>query len=142
LWLESRNKSPKEQYSALKSFVLYLEDAERLCKSKGECFEWWFYELIASKEYIDQRKNELNELTANFDELQANFIKRNKELANLDDRIIQMLKEHPNALQSDFVKMFDPIVKNDVREKLYYMEKSGELQRTKSGRSYILHYKG
>jgi len=84
----------------------------------------------------------LNELTANFDELQANFIKRNKELANLDDRIIQMLKEHPNALQSDFVKMFDPIVKNDVREKLYYMEKSGELQRTKSGRSYILHYKG
>lgn len=73
LWLESRNKSPKEQYSALKSFVLYLEDAEKLCKSKGECFEWWFYELIASKDYIAKRKNELEKLISNFDPLQKDY---------------------------------------------------------------------
>ena len=59
LWLDSRSGSPKEQYAALKSFVLYLEDAEKICISKGECFEFWFYEIIASADYIDKRKNEL-----------------------------------------------------------------------------------
>lgn len=141
MWLESRNKSPKEQYSALKSFVLYLEDAGKLCESKGECFEFWFYEYLTSKEYIEKRKSELEELTANLDELQSNFIKRNEELSGLDERIIKMLIDNPGILQSEFVKMFDSLVQNDVREKLYFMEKSGELERTKSGRSYILHYK-
>lgn len=62
VWLDSRKKAPMEQYSALKSFVMYLEDAERLCKSKGECFEWWFYNDLVSKEYIQKRKTELNSL--------------------------------------------------------------------------------
>lgn len=70
LWLDARKKSPKELHSALKSFILYMEDVEKLCKSKGECFEFWFYELIASKDYIEKRKNELKELTENLDELQ------------------------------------------------------------------------
>ena len=62
MWLDSRSKSPKEQYAALKSFVLYLEDVEKLCKSKGECFEFRFYEILASKNYIEQRKNDLEKL--------------------------------------------------------------------------------
>lgn len=62
MWLESRNKSPKEQYSALKSFVLYLEDAAKLCRAKGECFEFWFYNILTSSDYIDKRKKELNDL--------------------------------------------------------------------------------
>ena len=41
-WLESRSKSPYEQRNALKSFVIYLDDVENLCRSKGECFEFWF----------------------------------------------------------------------------------------------------
>lgn len=65
LWLDARNKSPKELYSALKSFVLYLEDAERLCKSKGECFEFWFYEILTAPNYIEKRKAELRELEIN-----------------------------------------------------------------------------
>ena len=61
-WIEARKKSPKEHYAALKSFVMYLEDLERLCKSKGECFEFWFYEILASADYIDKRKKELKHL--------------------------------------------------------------------------------
>lgn len=140
-WLESRTKSPLEQYSALKSFVVYLEDTERICKSKGECFEFWFYEILTSKDYIEKRKMELGKLTTNFDEIQSNYIKRNKEVSNLDERVIKTLKEHPNILQTDFIKLFDPIVQPDVREKLYWLDKSGKLERTKSGRSYVLHYK-
>ena len=78
-WMESRHKSPKEQYSALKSFVLYLEDVEKLCKSKGECFDFWFHEILTSKGYTEKRKEELEELTANIDELQAKYDKRNNQ---------------------------------------------------------------
>lgn len=141
LWLESRNKSPREQYLALNSFVTYLEDAERYCKAKDECYEFWFYGCVASEEYIEKRKKELEELTANFDELQADFKKRSVLLSDLDIRIVKMLTENPGILQSDFLKMFDPLIQNDVKGKLYFMAKSGELERTKSGRSYILYYK-
>lgn len=141
-WLESRSKSPMEKYQALKSFVLYLEDVERLCKTKGECFEFWFYKILISEDYIAQRKNELNDLVANLNKSQADFNKRNNLLVGLDDRIKKTLKENPGILQSDFIKMFDPLVQDDIREKLYFMEKSKKLQREKSGRSYILHYKG
>lgn len=141
LWLESKNKSPLEHYSALKSFVMYLDDAEQLCKTTGECHEFWFYNCIASKEYIEKRKIELEELTANFDKSYADFEKREALLSDLDTRIIKMLKDNPGILQSDFSKMFDTLIQNDVKEKLYFMAKSGELERIKSGRSYILHYR-
>lgn len=77
-WLESRTKSPLEQYSALKSFVLYLEDVEKLCASKGECFELWFYDCLTSKDYIQKRKNELNELVTNMDALQKEYELKHK----------------------------------------------------------------
>lgn len=79
MWIDARNMSPKEQYPALKSFVMYLEDVEKLCKSKGECFEFWFYEILTGKGYIENRKQELEELIANFDELQMNYNKRNDQ---------------------------------------------------------------
>ena len=63
-WLDSRKMSLMEQYQALKSFILYLEDVERLCKSKGECFEFWFREVLTSEDYIDMRKKELEKLQA------------------------------------------------------------------------------
>lgn len=63
-WVQSRYKTPLEQYSALKSFVVYLEDVEKLCKSKGECFDFWFREILTSKGYMEKRKKELEKLTA------------------------------------------------------------------------------
>ena len=140
-WLEAEKKTPKENYSALKSFVVYLEDVEKLCKSKGECFEFWYREILTSKDYLEDRKEELEALTANVDELQANYEKRIVLLSDLDTRIINTLLDNPSILQSDFIKMFDPVVHKDVREKLYLLEKAGKLEKTKSGRSYLLHYK-
>lgn len=142
MWLDSRNKEPRQQYEALKSFVLYLEDAEKLCKAKGECFEFWFYEILTAPDFLEKRKEELNHLTTNFDEIERNYYKKESELVDLDARVIRMLEINPGIIQADFVKMFDPVVHNEVREKLYFLEKSGHLQRTKSGRSYILHYRG
>ena len=141
-WLSSKHAAPKTQYEGLKSFVMYLEDAEKLCISKGECFEWWFYNIIASKDYIQTRREELNELQTNFDAIEKQFNKKVAELSYLDERLIPALEANQGILQSDFVKMFDPIIHNEVKEKLYFLDKEGKLQRTKSGRSYILNYKG
>lgn len=59
---DSQSKSPKEQYQALKSLVLYLEDVEKLCRAKGECYEFWFYELLITRDYIATQKSQLEEL--------------------------------------------------------------------------------
>ena len=61
-WLDSKHAEPKKQYESLKSFVTYLEDLEKLCKSKGECFEFWFYEILTTPDYIQKRKEELKKL--------------------------------------------------------------------------------
>lgn len=61
-WVDSRKKSPAEQYAALKSFVTYMEDAERLCNSKGECFAFWFREILTGKGYVEKRKKDLEKL--------------------------------------------------------------------------------
>lgn len=61
-WLDTRKKSIKEQCWALESFILYLEDLEKLCGSKGECFEFWFHKILTSENYIAMRKEELEKL--------------------------------------------------------------------------------
>lgn len=63
MWLDSQKQEPQKQYEALKSFVLYMEDVEKLCKSKGECFEFWFNEILTSPGYLEQRKEELKNLS-------------------------------------------------------------------------------
>lgn len=66
LWLASRNSSNKvKKYEDLKSFILFLNDARALCKSKGKNFQNWFFDIIASDEYIKQRELELEQLKNN-----------------------------------------------------------------------------
>ena len=140
LWLDAKQKSPRELHSALNSFILYLEDVQKLCKQKGECFEFWFNRILTAPGYLEARKEELRELTDNLDELQQNYYKKTTLLSVLDNEIIQKLQENDGILQADFIKLFDECVHNEVSSKLYFMAKSGELKRTKSGRSYILNY--
>lgn len=61
-WVESRNANVAEQYGALKSLITYLEDAQKLCIQKGECFAYWFDGYIANQDYIDKRKAELEKI--------------------------------------------------------------------------------
>ncbi len=138
MWLDAREKSPKELHSALKSFVLYLEDVERLCKSKGECFEFWFYHILTSPDYLEKRKAELNELTANLDELQQSHEKKQQ----LFPDVVRLLKANDGIQQSEFKKLFDEPFQNDVANILYHLHKEGKLERIKEGRTYILHFRG
>ena len=140
-WLNSRKEAPQKQYGALKSFVLYMEDARKLCYSKGEYFAFWFSSTIASDDYILKRKEELNELEQNFNSIYSEWKTKQKELPHLEEKILKQLKQNEGILQSDFVKMFDSAIHNEVKEKLYFMDKNGQISRTKSGRSYILNTK-
>lgn len=145
MWLDSKNKSPIEYRNALKSFVLYLEDVQKLCKSKGECFEFWYYKILTSPDYLEKRREELNELLSNFDSLIDKYAKeqnKNEIKKDLKPAVVCLLKENDGILQSDFKWLFDEVFHDDVLNMLYEMHKSGELERIKSGRSYILHYKG
>ena len=63
-WISSRQKPLNKQHSALKAFVLYLEKAEQLCNLKGECFAFWFREILTGTGYVESRKKELESLTA------------------------------------------------------------------------------
>lgn len=149
MWIKSKSKSPTEQYSALKSFVLFLEDAEKLCVSKGECFVFWFHELLASKDYIEKRKNELVELSANFGALNAEYEsktqreeEKQRRIDEMKSNVIILLKENDGILQSDFWKLFDDeISRAAATDIVYSLLAEGKIERIKHGRSYILHYK-
>lgn len=139
LWCDSRNKSPKEQYSALKTFVLYMEDVKKLCKSKGECFEFWCNEFLIGSDYYEKRKQELDFLTANFDKIQADYDKQQKITVEV---VIDLLKMNDGILQSEFWHLFDEVCQAKVKDIIYNLQTEGKIEKTKSGRSYILHYKG
>lgn len=141
LWVNSRNNSPREQYSALKSFVMYMENAEKLCKEKGECFEFWFNEVLTGKGYLGQRKQELLDLEKSYLESQNEWERKQKLLVNLKPQVIQQLKEHDRILQSVFWKLFDDSVRSEVSDILYDLNQSGKVEKIKSGRSYVLHYR-
>ena len=138
MWLDSKNQAPKKQYEALKSFVMYLEDVEKLCRSKGECFEFWFYRILTSPGYVEQRKEELNHLMLNFDSLQEVY----EKTPQIKPTIELLIKEEDGILQSELKKMFDDVYQEAVSNALYELHKEGKIEKIKSGRSYTLHYRG
>lgn len=140
-WIANRTAEPKRRYETLKSFVLYMNDAQKVCYSKSECHAYWFDTTIASPEYIAERTAELNELQDNFSEIEAAYRKREKELAGLDERVMEKIRQNEGILQMDLVKMFDASVKTDISEMLYRWSEEGKIVRIKSGRSYSLHIK-
>lgn len=150
LYIESKAKAPKIQYQALKSLVVYLEDVEKLCKSKDECFEFWFYEILTSRDYLPNLKEELRHLVTNMDSLQEEYElkawkekEKQKKIIEMKADVIRLLKENDGILQSDFWKLFDDeICKMAASDIVYSLIKDGKIERIKSGRSFTLKYKG
>lgn len=140
-WIASRTKHPKEYYSALKSFVIYLEDCRSACSSMGECHLKWFQDIIADDEYIDARKSELQELEININQLSDNYTMHQNNIQGLEQKVLDCIKQHEGILQKDIYAYFDASVKDDVSEKLYFLSKLGKIERIKKGNTYILHSK-
>lgn len=113
-----------------------MEDVEKLCKSKGECFEFWFREILTGKNYLNTRKNELSDLTQNLSTLQTEYEHRQKALSGLEASLLSVLKQNTGILQKDVYKYFDSSIKQDIQSLLYQWSKSGKIKREKSGNTY------
>lgn len=138
LYLDSRNKSPKQQYASLKSLILYLNDCKKLCASKGECHLKWFSDCIANDSYIQKRIEELRLLTSNFEEMTNTYNIRKETLPNLDKQILQYIRNNPGILQKDLYCNFDSCLKNDISKIIYYLSKNDKIKREKHGNTYKL----
>ena len=61
---KSRRKGIKQEYAALKSLILHMEDVQKLCKRKGECFAFWSTFVVANPQDIADYKIDLKKLEA------------------------------------------------------------------------------
>ena len=61
-WISLRGSYTVEEYGALKTLVIYLDDVKKLCEAKGECFLFWYNHILTSSGYAEKRIEELKEL--------------------------------------------------------------------------------
>lgn len=132
-WLDARNGSPKELYSALKSFVRYMEDVKRLCSSKGKNFECWCNTILIKDEYFNIRKEELEDLSTKWAEMQKEYELKQKLLSTLPDDLMDFLNDNNGILQSDVYKHFRPVVKSEIQSLLYEWGETGKIKKRKVG---------
>lgn len=141
-WLNSREEEPKKQYATLKSLMLYVNDAQKACKEKGECYEFWFNNIVVSDMWIQDRNNELQNLTQNIDKLQSEYERKiyieNIIAPKLREKLLEIINDNSGILQKDIYKYFDDDVKEYIVFNLYNMEKENVIIREKSGRTYKL----
>ncbi len=63
-------------------------------------------------------------------------------MQNLDERVMQIIKVEEGIWQRDLYKKFDPSVKSEISEMLYFWAKDGVINREKVGNTYKLSYIG
>ena len=63
-YYKSKRKGIKQEYAALKSLIIYMEDVQKLCKRKGECFAYWASHTVAVPKQIAGYKAQLQKLEA------------------------------------------------------------------------------
>lgn len=140
-WLSSRGKDIRQERAALKSFILYMKDVQKLCDSKGECFSVWCSGLIG-KEQLEKRQKDLQYIEEHFDELlEKEAYKRDIEqnlLPHLRADLIEIIKQNQGILQTDVYKKFEKEAKEYISSELYFMEKDRLIIREKAGRTYSI----
>ena len=129
--------STQEKLDAFNRYFDTVAKVGVLCKKTGECHYKWFCENILESVWYSEQIDKYERFKAEAPDL----IKREELLSALDSDIMNKLRENNGILQSDFLKLFDPVVKKDVSDFLYKAEKERTIKRTKSGRSYILEIK-
>ena len=141
-YYESLRKEPIKKYAALKSLLLYIDDAKKLCAANGECFTFWFCETWAKDEEVQKMRSELKYIEEHIDELEADYKKRqyveNILIPDLKKKAYALVKESPGILQTDAYKQFAPEVEIYVRDVFRALEKEGKIKREKHGRTYKL----
>lgn len=140
------NKAYEPIYTARKTadklsyFKKYFEEVNSVgeyCKGKGETYYKWFVYHIIESTWYGEQVNDYKQLKADAPKL----IEQEKWFEQIEAKIEETLHNYDGKLQSEFVKTFEHNEQDYVRFYLSRAEKDGRIQRTKSGRSYILNLK-
>ena len=137
-----------EKKKALEGVVKTYYEIRKKCNQLGPEYQKYFsimWEHCRNSRnpdfsYIERFEKELDDLESNYSELSAAEAIHDRESVNLEERVISLLKESNDILQTDVYKQFHPSVKADIQSILYELEKKGRVERIKSGRTYIVHY--
>jgi uncharacterized membrane protein len=121
--------------SALTSFIVYMEDVEKICASKGETFVKWSKLSICNEANMEYYRNELKKIEDNLEDL----IEKENLLNWLKPELLNIIIEEPGIYQPDIYKRFDVALKPEVSNQLYLLYAKGLITREKSGRSYKLY---
>lgn len=137
-WNVVRNAtSTQEKLDAYRGYFSTISSVGEECREAGECHYKWFCENILESFSYNEEVKEYRRLKVDAPML----IKRENLLSSLESDVMTKLHECNGILQSDFVKMFNPLIKDEVSAFLRESERTEKIERTKSGRSYILKIK-
>lgn len=143
-WRDSRFSSPAEHFAALEAFVNYMNRTKKSLAKKGECFNYWRDELFTD-DFLERWENELDKMKENAQALEEEYEAKQAferdVLPKLEKELLKIIKGQPGILQKDIYKLFPPIAKSYIQEKLYSAEKAQRIVREKSGNTYKLFIK-
>ena len=143
-WIAHRYKSPSEQIDSLQSLIYYIQHIRKVCKEKGECYDYWLNHKFCSfdDDMYNQWVDELTYLKEHYDELDAEYRKKihieEVIIPQLQKELPKVIKATPGILQTEVYKLYPSDYKDHVSYELYKMARDGIITREKSGRTYSL----
>lgn len=134
------SKRVNERITSLAEALKTYYQLEKVCRSLGSDYEKYFADMWKPS-YVEKLENELRELQLNYGELIKWEAAHDRESINLERKVVSLLQASPGILQTEVYKHFGPTVKEDIRSLIYFMAKSGHVDRVKSGNTYKIYYK-
>jgi len=133
---------PKKKYAALKTLLLYIEDAKKNYAKLGECYLFWFVETWAKDEEVKELYSELRYIEEHYDELEEKYERsqyiKHILIPEIKRKALEVVKENPGIIQTDAYSYFAPEVKTYVQGAFNTLSKEGKIKREKHGRTYKL----
>ena len=131
---EAKKQGAKAHYAALRSLVMYMEDVQKLCESKGECFAEWATIMVANPVALAHEKEKLEYYNQNIGEL----LKKEQQMKTLQVDVLKIISENPGILQADIFKLFPSDMKPFVKNEIHQLWENKKIERVKEGRTYSL----
>ena len=141
--LRERHKLDDE-ISLLECKIAAYNDLRQFCISCGrkKYFddEWGkpLWNMPDGTTYITPTIDRLNYLKENYQRLKQRENVRLAVLPTLDAKLLAFIDKNQPILQTDIYKAFDDSVKEDIKERLYFWDKGGQISRVKHGSTYIV----
>ena len=143
-------KRTDDRIEILKALVQSFYDLRSKCISMGPEYQKYFSDMWEHCHnskcddfcYIDRFEEELNTLQSSANELIARDDLHDQEVQHIEEKVLSILIENPEILQTDVYKKFDPVVQPDIQTVIYSLATEGTIKREKTGRTYKITYCG